>query len=64
MAHAATTCGNSAVFGFLQLLGSYERPVAFRPPLARGLAFPTLFEFWVTIVRLSTDKNCAKLHSC
>src|SRR5438876_11005944 len=24
---------------FLELLGSFERPVAFRPPLTRGLAF-------------------------
>ena len=39
-AHAAI-CGNSAVFtsGYvLQRLRSFERPVAFRPSLTRGLA--------------------------
>src|SRR5439155_22024089 len=61
--HAAT-CGNSAVFAPCKRLNLSKDPLAFRPPLTRGLAFPTLFEFWVTIVGLSTDKNCAKLHSC
>ena len=39
----AATCGNSATFCVLQLLGSYERPVAFRPSLTRGLVFPNLY---------------------